>query len=115
MNCIGQKYGNSWAIIMVNLWKRYDQKLCSIIMLHSGLVTFRFGYGRDREPFISLISGFWDVSSTPHFFFGDTRRAQTIQERIPNIFGEIWLSFDKNSFVWEIPHFENVEKVGTEK
>ena len=50
---------------MVNLWKRYGQKVRSIILLHWGLVTFRFAYGRDRTLFIFMISGFMDVSPSP--------------------------------------------------
>ena len=50
---------------MVRLWKRYAQKLRSIFLLHFGLVTVRFGYGRNRTPLISMISGFLDVSFLP--------------------------------------------------
>ena len=60
-----EKYGKCWATFLVHLWKRYLQKLCRIILLHLGLVTFRSGYGRDRKPFIFMISGFSDVSMTP--------------------------------------------------
>ena len=34
-------------------------------LLHVGLITFRFGYGRDRKYFIFMISGFLDVSLSP--------------------------------------------------
>ena len=52
-------------IFVVNIWKRYGQKLRRIILLHFGLVTVLFGYGRDRKPIIFMISGFSDVSTTP--------------------------------------------------
>ena len=54
-----------WTIFMVNLWERYAQELRWIIVLHFGLVTFRFAYGKDRKPLISMISGFSDVSLAP--------------------------------------------------
>ena len=38
---------------MVNLWKRYAQKLRSIILLQFELITFRFDYMRDRKPSFS--------------------------------------------------------------
>ena len=40
-------------------------KLRRNILLHFGLVTFRFHYGRDRKPVIFMISGFSGVSLTP--------------------------------------------------
>ena len=43
--------------LMVNLSKK---KLRSMILLHFGLITFRFAYGRDRQPLISMISGVRD-------------------------------------------------------
>ena len=47
-----------WAFFMVTLWKRYGQKLRRIILLHFGLITFRFGYMRERKLLTSMISGF---------------------------------------------------------
>ena len=57
--------GNCWVIFMVNLRKRYGQKLRRIILLHFWLITFRFGDGRDRKPLMVMISGFSDVSPSP--------------------------------------------------
>ena len=34
-------------------------------MLQFALITFRFGYGRTLKPFMSMISGFSDVSMGP--------------------------------------------------
>ena len=61
---------------MVDLWKRYGQKLRTIILLHFTLVTPRFAYGRDQKPSHFHDFGFLDVSTTPktnYFIFGDTR------------------------------------------
>ena len=53
------------TMFLVNAWKRYGQKLHSIIMLQFEFVTLRFAYGRDRKPIISMISAFSDVSLSP--------------------------------------------------
>ena len=36
-----------------------------IILLHFGLVFFRFAHGRDRKPLMFMIAGFLDVSLSP--------------------------------------------------
>ena len=41
--------GHFVAIVMVNLWKRYAQKLHKIILLQFELITFRFAYGRNQN------------------------------------------------------------------
>ena len=48
------------VISIVNLWKRYGQKLHRIVLLQFELITFRFGHGRILTPLISMISGFWE-------------------------------------------------------
>ena len=53
------------AIFMVNMWKRIPQRLRGVILLHFGLVTFRFHYGRTPKPLMIMIFGFLDVSMTP--------------------------------------------------
>ena len=58
-------YDHFWDIVMVNLWKRYAQKLHIIILLQFELVTFRFACGRTLKPLISMILGFSDVSLNP--------------------------------------------------
>ena len=62
---MGQHTGNIISFLgkfMVRLWKRYVYKLCRIILLHFGLVPFRFGHGKDRTLLIFMISAFLDVS-----------------------------------------------------
>ena len=60
-----------------------DQQLSNMIVLHFGLVTFRFGYGRDHPSF----PWFRDFQTCPWapqpilFIFGDTRMPHTIQEK----------------------------------
>ena len=39
------------------MWKRIAQKLRIIILLHFGLVTFRFHFGETRKVIISMIFG----------------------------------------------------------
>ena len=71
---------------MVNLWKRYGQKLRSIILLQFELVTFRFRYGRNRKPAISMISRFSDVSLSPeanYFYLWRPRDASINPGKIP--------------------------------
>ena len=84
-----------WAFLFSSLgnvygkfMKRYGQKLRRIILLRFGLITFRFGYGRDRKPFIFMISGFLDVAISPKtiYFHLDTRRPQIIQEKTQRSF-----------------------------
>ena len=58
-------YCHSWVMFMVILWKRYGQKLRRILLLHFGSVIFQCHYGRDRKPFMFMISGFLDVSMSP--------------------------------------------------
>ena len=57
--------GGIWgAMSTVNLKKRMAQKLRRIIPLHFGLVAFRSHFGKTLKPFIFMISGFLDVSTT---------------------------------------------------
>ena len=56
--------GDLLAIWIVNVWKRYAQKLGNIMLLHFELITLRCGYGRTLTPFISMILGLSDVSLT---------------------------------------------------
>ena len=44
---------------MANLWKRYAQKLLSIILLQCELIAFRFAYGIDRKLRFSRLLFFW--------------------------------------------------------
>ena len=39
-----------FAIRMVNLWRRYVQKLLNIILARFELITFRFAYGDPQNP-----------------------------------------------------------------
>ena len=50
-----------WVISRVT----YGQNLRGIILLHFGLVTFRFHHGRDRKPLMFMICGFSAVSMFP--------------------------------------------------
>ena len=49
--------GSGGAISIVNIIKRLAQKLRRIILLHFGLVTFRFHYGGTLKPVIFMIFG----------------------------------------------------------
>ena len=82
---MGNILENIWHVLgncYGELIQKYDQKLCSIILLHSGLESFRCVYGRDRKLLMLMISGFMDVSLSPKpiLFFRDSRRLQQIQE-----------------------------------
>ena len=47
-----------FGISVVNIWERIAKKLCIIILLRFGLVTFRFHYRRTRKPLTFMIWGF---------------------------------------------------------
>ena len=53
------------AMFLVNFVKNVAPKLCRIILLHVGLVTFRFHFGKARKPIMFMVFGFLDVSMTP--------------------------------------------------
>ena len=77
---------------MVNLGKRYGQKLRRIILRHFGLATSRFHYGRTIKPLIFMISGFSDVSmirKTNYYVFGDPMIPRINQEQTIIGFGNI--------------------------
>ena len=104
--------GHCWVIFMVNIWKRHGQKLRRIVLLHFGLVTFRFHYGRDWKPLVFMISGSRTCPWLPNpiwFIFGDTRIPQSIQGNSIIIFENIMFG---NLTVLKIPKFENVRKGG---
>ena len=52
------------GICIVNFKKRVARKLHRIILLHFGLVTFRFHSGRTLKPLMFMISDLVDVSMT---------------------------------------------------
>ena len=52
-------------IVMRNIIRRIGQQLRIIILLHFGLVVFRFHYWKTLKPFIFIIFGFSDVSMSP--------------------------------------------------
>ena len=58
-------WGVCRAIFIVIVFeKRMAQKLCIIILLHFGFVTFRVHFGRTRKPIIFMVFGLMDVSMT---------------------------------------------------
>ena len=66
----------------VNIIKRIAGKLRRIILLHFGLVTCRFHYGRSRKLLIFMILGFSDVSMTPQNQYYLSLKAPTISKQI---------------------------------
>ena len=78
------------ATFLVNMIKRIAGKLRRIILLHFGLVTFRFHYGEPPEKIVlAMISGFLDVFMTPqtkYVNFGDPNSLQKDQETSRNVF-----------------------------
>ena len=94
-----------WDMRIVNIRRRFGQKLCRTSLLHFGLVTFRLGYERDRTLFIFMISGLSDVSRTPRRHeetLTQTRKFKTASGH--NMFA----SFE----MLEIDEFENIAKDG---
>ena len=104
-------FRHCWIIVIGNVWKRYGQKLRRIILLPFGLVTFRFGYWRDRKPIIFMISGFLDVSLSPktNMIYRWGHQDTSINPRkIPNHLKNN--NNSENIKKLEIQHFENVGK-----
>ena len=55
-----------WGVIFTaNVMKRIAGKLRRIILLHSGLITFRIHFRRTRKPFMFMVSDLADVTMTP--------------------------------------------------
>ena len=86
-----------WVIFIVNIMKRIGQKLRIIILLHFGLITFRFHYRRSRTTLIFMILKFSDASMTPqtsYFIFAETMTRQIIQGKTNHVEGtgilKIW-------------------------
>ena len=57
--------GGLGAICIVNMIESLAQKLHIIILVHFGLITFRFRFGKTMKPFMFMSWGFSDVSMTP--------------------------------------------------
>ena len=58
--------GGVWgSIFIVSSLKRITRKLRRNILLHFGLITFRFHYWKALKPLIFMISDLVDVSMTP--------------------------------------------------
>ena len=57
--------GHVWISFKVNIWKRIAQQLRLCVLLHLGLVTFRFHVGEIRKPIILMFFGSLDVSMAP--------------------------------------------------
>ena len=53
------------TIFIVNIEKRIARKLSRIILLHFGLVAFRFHFGRTRKFSFSWFADLADVTMTP--------------------------------------------------
>ena len=69
-----------WVASMVNLWKRYVEKLRNIILLQFELIASRFALGRDLNSSVLWFRDFLTRTRAPQpiwFILGDTR--------IPNI------------------------------
>ena len=90
-----------WSNCVETLRKRYGQKLRRIILLHLGLVFFRFAYGRDRNPLKSKLSGLPDVSlssNTIYFYLLRLQEISNDSRKFPKLFlllldiSELWKS-----------------------
>ena len=122
---VANKYGTNRAntfkrcfacfvIVVVNLRKRCAWTLRSIVLLQFGLVTFRLAYWKDRKPFISLISGFSDMSlsfKTNIMYCLRPRIAQQIKEKY-QILINMLLEISK---FWKSHFLESLGKTGTRK
>ena len=52
---------------IVNIVKRIAEKLGKVILLHFGIITFRFYYGITRKPRMSWFLGFW-IPGNPYLW-----------------------------------------------
>ena len=100
---------------MVNLKKRCGEKFHRIILLHLGLVTFLFAYGRNLKPLKSMIWGFLDVPLGPktNIYLLRHQDASNNPRKVLNHFRKISLFVHVES--WEIDTFILLEETGTEQ
>ena len=88
------------SISIVNVKKRVARKLHQIILLHFGLVSFRFHFGETRQPIISMAFGpsgrVHDSQHQLFFIFGDTDIRQIIQENPKYLWGILFLEISKS-------------------
>ena len=106
MECLGV-----WRAIFLNLKKRWAQKLCRIILLHFGLVTFRIHFKTTRRLRIFMFSDLVGLTMTPqtnYIWFWGHQLCQKVQA-IPNHFWKI--SCWKSQHAW----FLNFGKDGGRK
>ena len=69
-------WGVYGTIFIVDFKKNPARKLRITILLHFGLIAFRFHFGTTRKSLMFMVFGFLDVSMTPttNYFFGrDTK------------------------------------------
>ena len=92
----------SGAIFIVNIIQRLARKLRRIILLHLGITTFRFHYGRTLKLLIFMILGFSGVSMTPKPIIFHLWRPQDT----PNNSRKSPSHFQKYSF-WKCQHLGN--------
>ena len=75
-------FGHAWAFLMVEIQKRYVQKLLSTILLHLGPAGFLFNYARDRNPIFRDVGIFGRVNAKQLLFIcRDTWIFQINQEK----------------------------------
>ena len=88
------------AILIVNFIERLAQKLCRIILLHFGLVTFMIHFRNPRKPSIFMVFGPIGRdhdSQNSDFWAWDTKRFQIVQEQSPKQFwGILCVEIQKN-------------------
>ena len=114
---IGKSLEHHFSVFIYGKFmERCDQKLRRIILLHFGLVTFRFHHGSPLKPFIFMISGFSDVSMTPqtNYFYlwihQDTfKNARTHPESLLKAI--VFIHIEK----WKVRTLQVLETIRTEQ
>ena len=98
--------GGQGGCFIVNSKKRVAQKLHIVILLHYGLVTFRFHFRKYRKTIMFMIVWFLDVSMTPQTIFFKLWRLKILQ----NIQENTKLFLGNTIFgIFEIPEFDKCE------
>ena len=101
---------------IVNIIQRIARKLRRIIMLHSGLRTFKIHVGKTSKVNIFMVVGpggrVHDSQNQSDLPFGNTRILQRIQEQLPNHFAKSYLwKYTKFIVVFETVRSDNFDKL----
>ena len=101
--------------LVVNFKRRIARQICRIILLHFGLVFFRFRFGKTRNPVVFMIFGFLDVSMTLETSYIWLWTHRIVSNNSRNILNHIHFSCKPQDSGKRFFFSERSEKTGTDK